>query len=41
MAPSGDLGTQIVLRIDAYFVDTVSRKGHAGPLRPRLHGRGL
>jgi hypothetical protein len=31
----GDLGEQIVLRIDAHFIDTVSRKEHAGRLRGR------
>ena len=33
--PSGDLGTQIVLRVDAHFIDTVSRKEDAGRLRGR------
>jgi hypothetical protein len=33
--PSGDLGDQIVLRIDAHFIDTVSRKEQAGRLRGR------
>lgn len=33
--PTGDLGDQIVLRIDAHFIDTVSRKEHAGRLRGR------
>jgi hypothetical protein len=33
--PSGDLGAQIVLRIDAHFIDVVSRKEHAGRLRGR------
>ncbi|MDT5026225.1 MAG: hypothetical protein QOE61_2651 [Micromonosporaceae bacterium] len=33
--PCGDLGEQIVLRVDAHFIDTVSRKEHAGRLRGR------
>ena len=33
--PCGDLGTTIVLRIDAHFIDTVSRKEHAGRHRGR------
>jgi hypothetical protein len=33
--PTGDLGTQIVLRIDAHFIDVYSRKEHAGRLRGR------
>lgn len=33
--PSGDLGTQIVLRVDAHFIDAYSRKEHAGRLRGR------
>ncbi|HZM84251.1 MAG TPA: IS1380 family transposase [Candidatus Limnocylindrales bacterium] len=33
--PSGDLGDQVVLRIDAHFVDCYSRKEHAGRLRGR------
>jgi hypothetical protein len=33
--PTGDLGDQIVLRIDAHFIDTVSREEHAGRLRGR------
>lgn len=35
LVPTGDLGEQIVLRIDAHFIDTVSRKEHAGRLRGR------
>ncbi len=35
LVPTGDLGNQIVLRIDAHFIDTVSRKEHAGRLRGR------
>jgi hypothetical protein len=35
LLPSGDLGEQIVLRIDAHFIDTVSRKEQAGRLRGR------
>ena len=35
LVPTGDLGDQIVLRIDAHFIDTVSRKEHAGRLRGR------
>lgn len=33
--PSGDLGEQIVLRIDAHFIDVYSRKEQAGRLRGR------
>jgi hypothetical protein len=33
--PTGDLGDQIVLRIDAHFIDTVSRKEHAARQRGR------
>jgi DDE family transposase len=33
--PNGDLGDQVVLRIDAHFVDVYSRKEHAGRLRGR------
>lgn len=33
--PCGDLGNTIVLRIDAHFIDTVSRKEQAGRLRGR------
>jgi hypothetical protein len=33
--PCGDLGDQIVPRIDAHFIDTVSRKEHAARLRGR------
>jgi Transposase DDE domain group 1 len=33
--PSGDLGDQIVLRIDAHFIDVYSRKEHAGRQRGR------
>src|SRR6266705_3210504 len=33
--PTGDLGTQIVLRIDAHFIDVYSRKEQAGRLRGR------
>jgi Transposase DDE domain group 1 len=33
--PTGDLGTQIVLPIDAHFIDAYSRKEHAGRLRGR------
>jgi hypothetical protein len=32
---TGDLGDQIVLRIDAHFIDAHSRKEHAGRLRGR------
>jgi hypothetical protein len=35
LVPTGDLGQTIVLRIDAHFIDTVSRKEHAGRLRGR------
>ena len=35
LVPCGDLGDQIVLRVDAHFIDTVSRKEHAGRLRGR------
>jgi hypothetical protein len=35
VVPTGDLGEQIVLRIDAHFIDTVSRKEYAGRLRGR------
>jgi len=35
LIPCGDLGEQIVLRVDAHFIDTVSRKEHAGRLRGR------
>jgi hypothetical protein len=35
LVPTGDLGDTIVLRIDAHFIDTVSRKEHAGRLRGR------
>jgi Transposase DDE domain group 1 len=35
LVPTGDLGETIVLRIDAHFIDTVSRKEHAGRLRGR------
>ncbi len=35
LVPNGDLGTQIVLRIDAHFIDVYSRKEHAGRLRGR------
>ena len=35
LVPTGDLGDQIVLRIDAHFIDTVSRKEHAARLRGR------
>lgn len=34
--PGGDLGEQIVLRIDAHFIDAYSRKEHAGKLRGRF-----
>jgi hypothetical protein len=34
--PCGDLGETIVLRIDAHFIDTVSRKEHAARLRGRF-----
>jgi len=34
--PSGDPGATIVLRIDAHFIDTVSRKEHAAKLRGRF-----
>jgi hypothetical protein len=34
--PCGDLGDQVVLRIDAHFIDTVSRKEHAARLRGRF-----
>jgi hypothetical protein len=33
--PTGDLGGQIVLRIDAHFINVYSRKEHAGRLRGR------
>jgi hypothetical protein len=33
--PNGDLGDQIVPRIDAHFIDVYSRKEHAGRLRGR------
>jgi hypothetical protein len=33
--PTGDLGSQIVLRIDAHFIDVYSRKEQAGRLRGR------
>src|SRR6266699_235575 len=33
--PTGGLGDQIVLRIDAHFIDVYSRKEHAGRLRGR------
>jgi hypothetical protein len=33
--PTGDLGDQIVLRIDAHFIDVYSRKEQAGRLRGR------
>lgn len=33
--PGGDLGDQIVLRIDAHFIDVYSRKERAGRLRGR------
>jgi Transposase DDE domain group 1 len=33
--PNGDLGDQIVLRIDAHFIDAYSRKEQAGRLRGR------
>src|SRR6266511_2924647 len=36
--PTGDLDHQIVLCIDAHFIDTVSRKEHAGRLRGRVPG---
>jgi hypothetical protein len=35
LVPTGDLGDTIVLRIDAHFIDTVSRKEGAGRLRGR------
>jgi hypothetical protein len=35
LIPNGDLGDTIVLRIDAHFIDTYSRKEHAGRLRGR------
>lgn len=35
LVPTGDLGDTIVLRIDAHFIDTVSRKEHAARLRGR------
>ncbi len=35
LVPTGDLGETIVLRIDAHFIDTVSRKEHAGRSRGR------
>jgi hypothetical protein len=35
LVPTGDLGQTIVLRIDAHFIDTVSRKEHAARLRGR------
>jgi hypothetical protein len=35
LVPSGDLGEQIVLRIDAHFIDVYSRKEQAGRLRGR------
>jgi len=35
LVPTGDLGQSIVLRIDAHFIDTVSRKEHAARLRGR------
>ena len=35
LVPTGDLGDTIVLRVDAHFIDTVSRKEHAGRLRGR------
>ena len=35
LVPTGDLGETIVLRIDAHFIDTVSRKEHAARLRGR------
>jgi hypothetical protein len=35
LVPTGDLGETIVLRIDAHFIDTVSRKERAGRLRGR------
>jgi hypothetical protein len=35
LVPCGDLGETIVLRIDAHFIDTVSRKEHAARLRGR------
>lgn len=34
--PGGDLGDQVVLRVDANFVDSYSRKEHAGKLRGRF-----
>ena len=34
--PGGDLGDQVVVRVDANFVDTYSRKEHAGKLRGRF-----
>jgi Transposase DDE domain group 1 len=34
--PAGDLGETIVLRIDAHFIDTVSRKEQAARLRGRF-----
>lgn len=34
--PGGDLGEQIVIRVDANFVDTYSRKENAGKLRGRF-----
>lgn len=34
--PGGDLGEQIVLRIDAHFIDAYSRKQHAGRMRGRF-----
>ena len=36
LLPGGDLGDQIVLRIDAHFIDTVSRKEQAARLRGRF-----
>lgn len=36
LVPNGDLGDQIVLRIDAHFIDVYSRKEHAGRLRGRF-----
>ncbi len=35
LVATGDLGDTIVLRIDAHFIDTVSRKEHAARLRGR------
>jgi hypothetical protein len=35
VVPTGDLGHTIVLRVDAHFIDTVSRKEGAGRLRGR------